>query len=221
MLLGAGRGLRLGGVPKAFVDLGGRTLLGHCVETVHSCPDIEAFLVAAPEHLERRAREIVGASPKCVGVVVGGETRQASVGAALNALPERFDAVVCHDVARPLAPPRRFSEVLAALAEADGAVPVLPMPDTVKRVVDGSVRETLSRDGLAVSQTPQAFRRGPLEAAHRRAEQDGFEGTDDAVLLERAGFRVAAVAGDAANLKVTEPADLRVAEALAATERHG
>jgi 2-C-methyl-D-erythritol 4-phosphate cytidylyltransferase len=220
LLLGAGQGERLEGeTPKAFVAVAGRTLLAHAVGTVEGCAVVESFVVAAPPGWEARARSAAGPSPKLLEVVTGGESRQASVRRALAAVPASFDAVVCHDVARPFAAPRLFESVLGALGEADGAVPALAVPDTVKRVDDGRVAETLPREGLVLVQTPQAFRRGVLEAAHRAAQEEGFEGTDDAVLLERAGFTVAVVAGDPANVKITSKVDLRVAAVFA--EDHG
>jgi 2-C-methyl-D-erythritol 4-phosphate cytidylyltransferase len=104
--------------------------------------------------------------------------------------------------------------VLEALVEADGAIPVVRVTDTVKRIADGGV-ETLPRDGLVLVQTPQAFRRAALEQAHRRAAREGYASTDDAALLERDGARIATVAGDPANIKVTTREDLRLAETLA------
>lgn len=216
LLLGAGRGERLAGqTPKAFADLAGRSLLGHAVAVVEACQEVEGYVVTVPRGWEARAAEIAGGSAKLLAMVEGGETRQESVRAALRALPGEFTAVVCHDVARPLASPRLFVAVVAALADADGAVPAVPVPDTVKRVDDGRVTETLPRDGLMLVQTPQAFRRAPLEAAHRAASDDDFQATDDAALLERAGYDVAVVPGDPINLKVTWPEDLRLASLLA------
>ncbi len=216
ILLGGGRGQRLSGSePKAFVSLGGRTLLERAVAVVEACSRVEGFVVVAPEGWEDRARTAIGARPRLVEVVAGGETRQDSVRSGLQALPEGFDVVICHDVARPLASPALFDAVLDGLSDADGAVPSVPVADTVKRVDDGMVAETVHRDGLVLVQTPQAFGREALTAAHRAAEADGFTGTDDATLLERAGFRVAAVPGDPVNIKVTRPEDLSVASALA------
>jgi 2-C-methyl-D-erythritol 4-phosphate cytidylyltransferase len=215
LLLGGGRGERLSGPdPKAFALLDGRTLLELAVSTVEACGRVEGFLVVAPEGWEGRARTIVGPRPRLIDVVVGGGTRQDSVRRGLAALPEPFDVVICHDVARPLASAELFDAVLGGLAGADGSVPSVPVPDTVKRVDDGMVAETVLRDGLVLVQTPQAFTREALTAAHRAAEADGFTGTDDAALLERAGFRVAVVPGDTANIKITRPEDLRVASAL-------
>ena len=215
ILLGGGRGERLSGPdPKAFASLDGRTLLERAVTAVESCSRVEGFVVVAPEGWEARARSVVGPRPRLVEVVAGGGTRQDSVRRGLDALPEAFDVVICHDVARPIAPLTLFEAVLDGLAGVDGAVPSLPLGDTVKRVDGGLVAETLHRDGLVTVQTPQAFRRAALVEAHRAAEADGFAGTDDAVLLERAGFRVAVVPGDPANIKITRPEDLPVASAL-------
>jgi 2-C-methyl-D-erythritol 4-phosphate cytidylyltransferase len=216
LLLGAGRGERLeGDAPKAFAAVAGRTLLELVVAAIDASPGIEGFVVAAPRGWEARARSAAGPSAKLLEVVAGGETRQASARRALAAVPASFDAVVCHDVARPFASAALFAAVLNGLGSADGVVPAVPLPDTVKRIDDGRVAETLRREGLVIVQTPQAFRREPLEAAHRAAEAEGFEGTDDAALLERAGFPVVVVPGDPANLKITRPDDLRVASLLA------
>jgi 2-C-methyl-D-erythritol 4-phosphate cytidylyltransferase len=214
LLLAAGLGERLGGGgAKGLVELGGRPLLSYSVEAVDRASSIEAFVVAAPPGLEDAAKR-AASSPKLLAVVAGGETRQASVRAALDAVPEGFDAVVCHDVARPFAGPELFDRVVAALAGADGAVPALPVSDTVK-VVDGEVvLETLPRHRLVVVQTPQAFRRAAVEAAHRAARGASLVATDDAALLERAGFRVVTVNGDPSNRKITVPEDLRWAEAM-------
>lgn len=215
LLLGGGRGERFSGPdPKAFALLDGRTLLELAVSTVEACGRVEGFVVVAPEGWEGRARTIVGPRPRLIDVVAGGGTRQDSVRRGLAALPEPFDVVICHDVARPLASAELFDAVLGGLAGADGSVPSVPVPDTVKRVDDGMVAETVHRDGLVLVQTPQAFSREALTAAHRAAEADGFTGTDDAALLERAGFRVAVVPGDRANIKITRPEDLMVASAL-------
>lgn len=216
VLLGGGSGKRLSGRdPKAFVNLDGRTLLERAVSTVEACSRIEGFVIVAPEGWEGRARTVVGPRDRLASVVAGGGTRQDSVRRGLDALPAALDVVICHDVARPLATPALFEAVLDGLVGADGAVPSLPVADTVKRVDDGMVAETVARDGLVLVQTPQAFGRAALEAAHRAAEADGFVATDDATLLERAGFRVAVVPGEPANIKITRPEDLRVASALA------
>jgi 2-C-methyl-D-erythritol 4-phosphate cytidylyltransferase len=196
--------------PKAFLRLAGRTLLEWSVAAVEVCPEVEGFVVALPPG-HGGVPEAVSRSPKLLELVPGGDSRQESVRLALTRVPPRFDVVVCHDVARPLAGPTLFSAVVGALAHADGAVPVVPVTDTVKRVRGGEVVETVAREELGAAQTPQAFRRPALERSHGSADATA---TDDAALLERAGFRVAAVPGEPANLKVTRLDDLAIAEAL-------
>jgi 2-C-methyl-D-erythritol 4-phosphate cytidylyltransferase len=209
ILLAAGRGERLrSSRPKAFVELGGKPLLSRAIVAVDACAEIEGFVVVAPPGLVDEAKRLASPSAKLVAVVAGGETRQASVRLGLAAVPMSAEAVVCHDVARPFAPPRLFADVVAALSGADGVVPAVAVSDTVKRVDGRRVLETVPREGLALIQTPQAFRRPALEDAHARAAAEGHEGTDDAALLERAGYQVATVPGDPVNLKITEPEDL-------------
>jgi 2-C-methyl-D-erythritol 4-phosphate cytidylyltransferase / 2-C-methyl-D-erythritol 2,4-cyclodiphosphate synthase len=220
ILLAAGRGERMEAEqPKAFIELGGRTLLERSVATAQGCPEIDGFVVVAPAGHEARARSLAG-SAKVVEVVTGGETRQASVRRGLEALPGGFDTVICHDVARPLAVPALFSMVLPVSDPWDGVIPVVAVVDTLKRIEGQAVLETVDRGGLAGAQTPQAFRRSALEAAHRDAEAAGIDASDDAALLERSGFRVRVTEGDPLNIKITRKRDLETAEALLRL-RHG
>lgn len=214
IVLAAGSGERLGSpVPKAFLGLGGRPMLVRAVSAALACPAVDAVVVAAPpgsEDLAHAALEPLGTH----AVVTGGATRQASVRSALATVPEGVSVVVCHDAARPLATPALFSAVIAALhAEGvDGAVPVVPVADTIKRVRDGEVVGTEARDELVLAQTPQAFRLAALRDAHARAEASSVTFTDDAAALEWAGYRVVAVEGDPSNFKITTAEDLRRAE---------
>ncbi len=147
-----------------------------------------------------------------VQLVEGGETRQESV---LNALLEVEDSrVVVHDAARPLAGSDLVGLVIGTLGDADACVPVVAVGETVKRVADGRIAETVSRDRLVVAQTPQAFATERLVAAHRRAQTEGVAVTDDAELIERYGGVVTVVEGSRRNLKLTFPEDLSVAEAM-------
>jgi 2-C-methyl-D-erythritol 4-phosphate cytidylyltransferase len=147
---------------------------------------------------------------KVVACVTGGETRAASVAAALEEVPEQALVVIVHDAARPLVDDAIIERLLVPLGEGfDGAVPVLPVADTLKRVRDGVVQETVDRDGLAAAQTPQAF----LAPALRRAFAGDLAGaTDCASLVERAGGRVAVVDGDPRLLKITTRDDLALVE---------
>jgi 2-C-methyl-D-erythritol 4-phosphate cytidylyltransferase len=215
VLVAAGRGERLGADrPKAFARLGDLPLLAESLRRLDDCPWIDGIVVVAPPEWEEPAIllvEEIGAS-KVTACVPGGETRSASVRAGLAEVPDEAGIVLVHDAARPVLPVEVVRRLLDALAEGfDGAVPVLPAADTVKRVQNGVVVETLIRDELAVVQTPQAF-----VAAALRAAADG-EGSDCASLVEARGGRVKAVAGDVRLLKVTTPSDLdQVAAWLAA-----
>ena len=211
ILLAAGSGERLGlRMPKAFVELDGRPLIAIALETVRACRRITTVVVTVPAGWEERTSELLGGGVK---VIAGGPTRQRSVALGLEALGDGndLDSVVCHDTARPRASVGLFDAVLVALENADGAVPGIPVVDTLKRVEDGLVLETISRYGMVAVQTPQAFRLAVLRRAHADAERDNVQATDDAALLERSGFRVAVIPGDPANIKITEPSDLRIA----------
>ena len=147
-----------------------------------------------------------------VDVVEGGETRQDSVGNGLAHVAT--SRVVVHDAARPFFEQEIVDATLRALDEADAAVPVLPIPETVKKVDGSFVSVTVDRSDLALAQTPQAFRTDVLRAAHTRARAEGFVGTDDAQLVERYGGDVAVVPGSRRNIKVTYPEDFALAEAM-------
>jgi 2-C-methyl-D-erythritol 4-phosphate cytidylyltransferase len=223
LLLAAGSGDRLGGdVPKAFVELAGRPLVGFSLEAIAVSGAVDGVVVMVPPGQVGTALSVLGAlrQRRCVvDVVEGGRSRQETVRLGLSALSPEVGTVVCHDAARPFASAALFARVLTALSEypeADGAVPVVPTPDTVKRVRDGWLVETIPRDELGLAQTPQVFAAGALREAHERAATDPGAATDDAMLMEAAGFRVIAVEGEAANFKVTTPEDLRRAESFLA-----
>ncbi len=216
LLVAAGAGERLGlDRPKAFAELRGRPLLAESLERLDLCPFVDAIVVAAPAGWEEPvillAEEL--AASKVVSCVTGGATRAESVRASLADVDEESALVVLvHDAARPLLTNDVVERVLRPLGEGyDGAVPALPLPDTVKRVERGVVVETVARDDLVGAQTPQAF----LAPAILDAFARGLEGaTDCAMLVERAGGRVAVVEGDPRLLKVTTRADLELVDAL-------
>jgi 2-C-methyl-D-erythritol 4-phosphate cytidylyltransferase len=214
VVLAAGAGRRLGAdLPKAFLTLGDRPILTVAAAAAAASPAIEALVVTVPAGYENVAAECVVDLPLPSTIVVGGPTRQASVRAALRELRDRAGIVVVHDAARPFAPPALFTEVVAAVAAgADGAVPVIPVTDTVKRVFDGRVVATVERSELVLAQTPQAFRLQALLDAHSRADEAGSERTDDAGLVETVAV-VVTVAGDPMNVKITTMFDLARAAA--------
>jgi 2-C-methyl-D-erythritol 4-phosphate cytidylyltransferase len=221
IVLAAGSGDRLGRqVPKAFVPLGGTPLLEHALTTAFGSLAVTEAVVAVPAGWEDQARELL--DPLGPGeVIVGGDSRQASVQAALAAVSRDTPVILCHDAARPLAGQSLFSAVVGALEGWDGVVPLVPVTDTVKRVSGERVTGTEARSELGLAQTPQAFLAGVLRDAHARAERDGVELTDDAMALERSGYRVRAVDGEPGNFKITTPEDLARAEAVLAGHSHG
>lgn len=213
VLVAAGRGERLGGDrPKAFARLGELPLLAEPLRRLDDCEWVDGIVVVAPPGWEDQAillAEEIGAS-KVSACVPGGETRSASVRAGLAEVPADAAVVLVHDAARPLLPPEIVPRLLEALREGfDGAVPAIPVTDTVKRAREGVVLETLARDELVAVQTPQAFVATMLRAAA------AGEGSDCASLVEAAGGRIKVVPGDERLAKVTTPADLaRVASWL-------
>jgi 2-C-methyl-D-erythritol 4-phosphate cytidylyltransferase len=217
VLVAAGRGERLGeDRPKAFVRLGELPLLAEPLRRLDESDWIDAVVVVAPAEWEEPAillAEEVGAS-KVTACVTGGATRTASVRAGVAEVPADATVILVHDAARPLLPDEVIGRLIGALGEGhDGAVPVLPVTDTVKRVRDGVVDETVRRDELVTVQTPQAFN----AAALRAALAAGTEGPDCASLVEANGGRIRTVEGDERLLKVTTRADLdRVAAWLVA-----
>lgn len=212
VLVAGGSGSRLGADrPKAFVSVAGQTLLQHSVRRFLDDPRVRDCVVVAPDGWVAEAQTTTGCA-----VVPGGATRQLSVDAGLRALPPDVDVVLVHDVARPFVPRVVIDRVLDALAEgADGAIPALPVTDTIKQVAeDGSVSATVDRGRLVAVQTPQGFRLATLVAAHEAAGDD--TASDDALLVEATGGRVVVVAGDEDAFKITTRRDLVLAEAVAA-----
>jgi 2-C-methyl-D-erythritol 4-phosphate cytidylyltransferase len=216
VLAAAGSGERLGADrPKAFIRLGDQPLLGESLARLDASDWVDAIVVAAPPGWEEPAillAEELGCS-KVSACVTGGATRGESVRIALAEVPQEAAAVLVHDAARPLLDDAVVERVLAALNEGwDGAVPGLPVTDTVKRVEGERVLETLDRDELRVVQTPQAFVAQVLRDA---CAGDVSAAGDCASLVEARGGRVKVVPGDPRLLKITDTADLdRVAALL-------
>ena len=211
VLAAAGRGERLGGRrPKAFAKLRDRPLLAESLERLEASGWIDAIVIVAPRGWEEPsilvAEEL--ACTKVVACATGGETRAESVRAGVAEVAEEADVIVVHDAARPLLPEEVIERVLGALNQGwDGAVPGLPLADTVKRVQNAQVVETLPREELVAVQTPQAF----LAPVLRDALAGELAGaTDCAALVEARGGRVTVVPGDQRLLKVTDQADLEL-----------
>ncbi|MBQ0903553.1 2-C-methyl-D-erythritol 4-phosphate cytidylyltransferase [Micromonospora sp. U21] len=211
----AGAGVRLGpGRPKALRLLAGEPLLVHAVRRLAAAPSVHTIVVAAPAAEVAAVRELL-APVAPVTVVPGGAERQASVAAALAAVPAGPAIILVHDAARALTPPELVESVAAAVRDGrDAVIPVLPVVDTIKEVgADEVVLGTVDRSALRAVQTPQGFRRSVLTAAHAAA---GDSLTDDAGLVEKQGVTVSCVPGSEYALKITRPFDLALAEHLLA-----
>jgi 2-C-methyl-D-erythritol 4-phosphate cytidylyltransferase / 2-C-methyl-D-erythritol 2,4-cyclodiphosphate synthase len=218
LVVAAGRGTRLGGsLPKQYLPLAGKPMLRYSLETLARHPAIgHVRVVFNPEdqvHYETASLGLDLLTP-----VAGGAARQESVRLGLESLDGLgAERVLIHDAARPFLDASIIARVLSALDDAPGAIPALPLRDTVKRGADGGIVETVDRAGLWRAQTPQGFHYAPILAAHRAAA--GSDLSDDAAVAERAGLAVRLVAGSEENLKVTTADDLLQAERLLAARQ--
>lgn len=216
VLVGAGRGERLGlDRPKAFASLGGRPLLAESLARLEHCSQIDGIVVVAPDEWEEPAILLTEelSAGKVSACVTGGATRADSVRIGVAEIPDEVEAILVHDVARPLVSDEVVARVLEPLAEGwDGAVPGLAVADTVKRTdASGAITETVEREGLWTVQTPQAFKASALRRALEGPLRDA---SDCARFVEAMGGRVRVVPGDARLVKVTSPADLEAVESL-------
>ena len=219
VLVAAGRGERLGGDrPKAFAPLRGRPLLAESLARLEASDWVDAIVVVAAEGWEEPSilvAEELGCG-KVTATITGGPSRAESVRLGVAEADGDAVALVVHDAARPLLPEDVLERVLAPLGEGwDGAVPGLPVADTIKRVQSGQVVETLPRGELSAVQTPQAFTAPVLRGA---LEGDVAGASDCASLVEARGGRVTVVPGDQRLVKVTTPADLALVESWLASE---
>jgi len=218
ILVAAGRGERMGaGRPKAFLELAGEALLLRAARVFDAAPSVSGIVAVVPEDEVAAARALLAPVRKLTAVVPGGERRQDSVLAGLKQAPAGFEGVVLvHDAARPLVDVALVEAVAVEAAGAGAALPVVPVVDTVKRVRDGFVIETLDREELGAAQTPQGFRLPLLVEAYEAAFHDHLTVTDEAMAVERLGAPVRAVPGSPRNRKITTPADLAWAEGVLA-----
>jgi 2-C-methyl-D-erythritol 4-phosphate cytidylyltransferase/2-C-methyl-D-erythritol 2,4-cyclodiphosphate synthase len=217
VIVAAGSSTRAGpGAPKPWRDLGGRPILRWSAEALLAAGARDVIVVTAADRMGDAAEALAGLAGW--RAVAGGAVRAESVQAGLAALEGSDDEpVLIHDAARPFVTQAHVQALLAALLAADGAVPALPVADTLKRTVGDRV-ETVSRDGLWRAQTPQAFRLGALRSAYAAWPRDQ-EPTDDAAVVERTGGRVALTPGDPMLMKLTYPEDFAMAERLASGAR--
>jgi 2-C-methyl-D-erythritol 4-phosphate cytidylyltransferase len=220
ILPAAGLGTRMAGPqPKQFLALAGVPILIHSLRAFAAAPRVTSIYVAVRKtEMERAEAQVAeyGFAGR-VRVVEGGEKRQESVANALSVLPAQPDDIVLvHDAVRPLIDASTIERTIDAVIEHGAAIVGMPAIDTIKQVertAHGAiVTATIPREFVVQAQTPQGFRYGLLQSAFAESTADGFVGTDEASLLERAGIPVAVVPGSQVNLKITQPGDLELAE---------
>jgi 2-C-methyl-D-erythritol 4-phosphate cytidylyltransferase len=220
ILPAAGLGTRMAGPqPKQFLALAGEPILIHSLRAFASVDRVTAIYVAVRKtEIERVQAQVAeyGFGSK-VHVVEGGENRQKSVANALAAVPATDgDIVLVHDAVRPLIDAATIARTIEAVEQHGAAIVGMPAIDTIKQVertAHGAIiTATIPREFVVQAQTPQGFRYGLLQKAFAEAQADGFVGTDEASVVERAGLPVAVVPGSQVNLKITQPGDLELAE---------
>jgi len=225
ILPAAGLGTRMGAgpQPKQFLSLGGIPILIHSLRAFAAVPRITHIVVAVRKtEMERVQAQIADHGfANRVRVVEGGDTRQESVAHALAAVETTYgaapdDIVLVHDAVRPLIDAATIARTIDAVSEHGAAIVGVPAVDTIKQVertAHGAlITATIPRESIVYAQTPQGFRFGVLQSAFAEATADGFVGTDEASVVERAGHPVAVVPGSSVNLKITQPGDLELAE---------
>jgi 2-C-methyl-D-erythritol 4-phosphate cytidylyltransferase len=220
VILAAGSGERFSGpTPKQFLKIAGRSLLEICLERFQGHPGIDGIILVCPAgHLPLAEKTVsAGHFTKVVKVIAGGKTRQESSSIGVHAAPGSTENILIHDAARSLVASEIISRVLEALGSDQAVMTALPAGDTIVRVDDAAmVTAVLDRAKLSLAQTPQGFRLEIIRQAHERAQAEGFvNASDDCSLVLRYKLApVVTVPGDPANIKITYPQDLVIAEAL-------
>lgn len=217
VIVAGGRGTRVGGAElKQFRWVAGKPMLLHSLQTFMARPDVHTVVVVLPKsHAADPPPWLFQCDIERLLVSVGGRERAESVAHGLEDLPDEVTTVLVHDAARPLVPDDLIDRVIGEARQGHGAIPALPVVDTLKEVDDaGHVVRTVERARLWRVQTPQGFPRDALARAHAIARREGLAPTDDAALFERLGLPVRVVRGSERALKITDEADFARAEAL-------
>lgn len=216
VIVAAGSGERFGNAAKVLVRLLDRPLLAWTLDAFSASRKVTGIVLVVGPHTEADVTELVaaGAWPKVVAIVQGGDSRQRSMAYGVAAVPDDTEIVLVHDAARPLVTPAQIDACIDAAAEYGAAILAAPVTDTVKRVTDGVIAETIDRSTLWSAQTPQVFRADWMCRMAALAASDEVGITDEASLAEKLGYPVHVVPGDSTNLKMTHVHDLIIAEAL-------
>lgn len=218
IIVAAGRGTRLKlPVPKQFYKLNGKPVLAHTLQAFEDCPSVdEIILVTAEDELAECKKMLIPYRfRKIKKLVAGGSTRQASVYHGVLALNPSTDLVLVHDGVRPLVSRQNILDTIQSASKNPCCVLAVRVKDTIKRCADDlTVIDTPPRDALWAVQTPQGFPYPVLREVHQKAQEQGYTGTDDAMLAERFGYPTVIVPGSYENIKITTADDLALAELL-------
>lgn len=217
IIVAAGRGTRFGGeTPKQFLELAGKPVILHTLERFENCAAIHRIVLVLPaseignfENLRAKYE-----FSKLTNVVVGGDSRAASVLNGLNRVDKTTEIVAVHDGARPLVTSEEIERTIAKAKKSGAAILVAPVTDTIKQIDGDKISGTIKRENLRRALTPQCFRFDVLRRAFENPQTASGEFTDESMLVERLGVAISFVEGSARNIKITVPEDLRIAEAL-------
>ena len=221
VITAAGKGSRFG-EKKQFKLLKGAPLLNHVLTPFLQSDLIYEIIVVVPEEQVQQIKTQVRTTPKTknIRIVSGGERRQDSVFNGVKVLSNQCKLVCIHDVVRPFVTKDMINETIKRCGKYDGAIIATQAQDTIKRVQNRRIKETINRSEIWQAQTPQSFQREKLIEALESADRDGVTGSDEAFLLERIGYYISVVEGTSVNIKITTPEDWFVAEAIW-EERYG
>ena len=214
VIVAAGSASRMGGIDKVMAPLGGEPMIVRTVRQFQECDAIREIVVVTRPDLIVPVMDLCHGFSKLKAVVVGGDSRDASVRMGLNTLSRKCKLVAVQDGARPFADWQLIDRVVRAANSYGAAAPAIPMKDTVKVVQGGIVKETPDRNTLKAVQTPQVFDFDLLRGALKKAAEDAISITDDCSAVEHMGMSVKIVDGDEKNIKITTPWDLKIAELI-------
>ena len=214
VIVAAGSASRMGGIDKVMAPIGGEPMIVRTVRQFQNCDAIKEIVVVTRSDLIVPISDLCHGFDKVKAVVVGGDSRDASVSMGLNTLSEKCKLVAVQDGARPFAHWQLIDRVVRAANSYGAAAPAIAVKDTIKVVQGGIVKETPDRSSLRAVQTPQVFDFDLLRGALKKAKLDGLTLTDDCSAVEHMGMSVKIVDGDERNIKITTPMDLKIAELI-------
>lgn len=214
VIVAAGTASRMGGIDKVMAELDGEPMIVRTVRQFQECDAVKEIVIVTRQDLIVQIMGLCAGFDKVKAVIAGGDNRQESVWAGLNALSEKVRLAAIHDGARPLISCEVIDRTVRAANTYGAAAPGIPVKDTVKAVQGGIVTATPDRSKLRAVQTPQVFDFDMIRGALKKALADEADITDDCSAVERLGMSVKIVEGDERNLKVTTPIDLKIAQML-------